>query len=553
MRITANLILLLSFFCSSFYPQTPDREERGTSLPSSTGMSMPSLGGLPSLSAANLTVSVNEEEYIVDAGDVFLIKIDVPGPAVRVLPTTVTSDGFLMLHDAPSLKVRGTLLAEVKEKILARLKPKHPDAEIEVFLYQVHPINVTVIGAVQNSSKQQLLSTSRVFDAVQHALQSDEFDQATLKESRTVEDEYRLREEENYSLRRVEILREGKRYEYDLLRFKLLGDLKQNPYLLDNDIVSVPFKGENSHSILIDGAVGQEIEFEYLSSDKLSDALYFAGGLLPVADSSKIELYRFAEDRKSLKKFIVSVPADQDMALNPDDRIYVRYKPEYHEKHRVEVQGEIKYPGFYAIEEGKTKLSEIIQIAGGFTDKASLENAKIIRQKILLEDKELERLGRMTVEEMTNLEKSYFRLRNREDIRLVACDLEKLVIASDSSQDVLLRDDDLIVIPQKNKVVFVSGGVISPGNIVYDENWTYKQYIATAGDFNKRAKRGNVKIIRSKTGVWLDATENMKLEEGDIVFVPEKEERDWWEIFKEFLTVTSQIAAILFIIANVGN
>ena len=79
------------------------------------------------------------------------------------------------------------------------------------------------------------------------------------------------------------------------------------------------------------------------------------------------------------------------------------------------------------------------------------------------------------------------------------------------------------------------------------------KYIAAAGGYNKRAKKGNVKIIKGKTGVWLDADEKVKIEEGDIIFVPEKKERDWWEMFKEGLLVTSQIATILFIVSNVSK
>ena len=521
------------------------------------------MGGMSTMETTNLTASVDETEYIVDAGDVFLIKIDVPGPASRIFPATVTSDGHILLPEAPSAKVKMLPLDQAKNKIQEILERYNPNSEIEVFLFQVHPINVTVLGSAEDK-KLQILSSSRLFDAVHKVLPAAvETTTESVKSSTQKEDIKSSMEEiekarqstsiREIPLRRVQILRQGEKSEYDLLRFKRLGDLSQNPYLLDNDIVIIPFEGEKTHSISVEGAVGKKSDFEYLATDKLNDAIDLAGGLLPTADSSRIELYRFASDAISVDKSILAFNQDGDFPLMPDDRIFVRYKAQYHQKFQVEIAGEVEYPGVYAIEEGITTLTELVGRAGGLTDKALLRNAKIIRRKILLDDKEFDRLRRMTVDEMNDLEQSYFRLRTREDIRVVACDFEKLFVQNQLSEDVFLRDKDMILIPERSKIVFVSGGVISPGNVVYDQKWTYREYITAVGGFNKRAKKGDVKIIKGKTGVWLDADNDVDIEEGDIIFVPEKKERDWWEIFREGLLVTSQIATIFFIISNVSK
>jgi len=46
---------------------------------------------------------------------------------------------------------------------------------------------------------------------------------------------------------------------------------------------------------------------------------------------------------------------------------------------KISVQGEVNKPGIYIINEGKTTLTDIIQLAGGFTDKAHLPLARIYR------------------------------------------------------------------------------------------------------------------------------------------------------------------------------
>ena len=64
---------------------------------------------------------------------------------------------------------------------------------------------------------------------------------------------------------------------------------------------------------------------------------------------------------------------------------------------------------------------------------------------------------------------------------------------------------------------------------------------------------GDIKIIKSKTGVWLDANKNITIEEGDIIFTPEKEERDWWQMFKEGLTIVTQVVSVVAIVISVNN
>ena len=214
------------------------------------------------------------------------------------------------------------------------------------------------------------------------------------------------------------------------------------------------------------------------------------------------------------------------------------------------MEGAVRYPGEYTIIEGKTKLTEIIDQAGGFTERASLENSKVLRDDILYEDREMLRLSKMRVEEMNEMEVSYFRSRNREDSRLVSCDFEKLFNQKDTNQDVILQNYDLIVIPEITKSIFVSGGVLSPGfiNIISQNN--YLDYIDIAGGFTDLARESKVKIIKNNTGTWLDAEDDIILEEGDIIFVPEREDLDWYDIFREGLTVVTQLATIVLIVIN---
>jgi protein involved in polysaccharide export with SLBB domain len=558
-RHPSIIIIILLFYCSlsfsQFTPSGPDERNRVSDY-----MEPLSQIKIPISSQVALTSSVDENEYIVDAGDIFLFKIDVPGPSLNIYQSTITPDGYAFIPNESALYVKNLTLKVAKERIQQSLKKANQNALIEVFLFQLHPINVTVLGAVRQEGRQQLLSNSRLFDAIQTAMEypvtsTREDQNRRMDLSENIEAERKLestKEDVNKvsALRKVSILRNSQNNTFDLLKFKILGDLSNNPYLMNEDVVIVPWKEEESNSISLEGAVGNPIQFQYRSGDDLATVIELAGDLLPETDSSKIELYRFTGEKEEIKKYVLDYKVDYDFPLKADDRIYVRFKSQYHTKYYIEIMGEVNYPGIYAIEDRNTTLSEMISKAGGFTDKAYLTGAKVLRYKFLLEDKELERLQKMTVEEMSNIEKSYIRLRSREDLRLVAVDFEKLFIQEQKSEDVILRDRDLIIIPEIKNIVFVSGGILYPGNITYNESWNYENYIQSAGGFNKRAKKRNIKIIKSKTGNWIDANKDVIIEEGDIIFVPESEEVDWFQIFKDGLTIVTQFATILFFISS---
>ena len=535
--ITVHYLLLTSGNCQDYQKSENSNQSLQSLLGLGAGMDL----NVSQISSSNsLIASVNEDEYYIDAGDVFIIKIDVKGPAFKLFNAVVSPEGYLVIPDVPGINVKYLKLKDAKNKINKILKNIFPEAEIEAYLYYIHPIRVTVVGAIPEPVTISLFSNSRLFDAINSAFAMSARDTTIVFNWKSI------------SYRNIDLVHNKlkEKSTFDLLKFKLIGEKQENPYLMDDDVVFVQYKDSIKHHIEVSGSVARPIMFEYKKEDNLKLAVDMAGGILPVADSSRIELLRFKKDDQQIDRFTLKIPQDLNFVLMPDDRIFAREKYNYHNKYSVNIQGAVKYPGEYAINEGISKLSNIIEQAGGFSEKASLRNAKLLRNKNILQDKELNRLRRMTVEEMNDVEISYFRLRSREDARLVSCDFEKLFFQNDSNEDVILRDEDLIVIPEITKTIFVSGGVIAPGYVNLESNRNYLDYILLAGGFNDRAREGNVKIIKNKSGVWLDAEKNILLEEGDIIFIPESEEIDWYDVFKEGLTILTQVATVVLIVLN---
>ena len=85
----------------------------------------------------------------------------------------------------------------------------------------------------------------------------------------------------NGSQRRIEIRRlDGTVLRADLLLYSLTGDVKHNPFVLDGDVVRVPFQNLVAS---IGGAVNRPGTFELVGTSDLAELVELAGGLAPGA------------------------------------------------------------------------------------------------------------------------------------------------------------------------------------------------------------------------------------------------------------------------------
>jgi protein involved in polysaccharide export with SLBB domain len=121
----------------------------------------------------------------------------------------------------------------------------------------------------------------------------------------------------------------------------------------------------------------------------------------------------------------------------------------------------VLYPGYYLVEKGKTRLAEIIDNAGGFTDDASLWKAHIIRSDGLRDlrssdergylqthDPEFVRIATIPVADRTEEEDQYFIMKSRERPGQMVVDFVALFEQGDQSQNIVLFPGDLIVVPR---------------------------------------------------------------------------------------------------------
>jgi protein involved in polysaccharide export with SLBB domain len=500
-----------------------------------------------------LEAAISGSEYRLGPGDVLAVSILGPQPTGYRL--VVTLEGKLLIPSVGELPVNNLFLSEAKEKVRAAILRNYRNVEVSVTLVQLRRFQVHVLGQVRAPGTFQATAVHRVSYAVSRA-------RGFLRDA---------------SQRRI-LVQSGDslRAEADLYSFLKRGIVDRNPLLRDGDKIYVPF---SQYRFRVLGQVNEPGEIQYLEGDRFSDALLLAGGLGGTAYVDTVELARYAPGAADPRRYYIihgggivaadpegaaSVPVAlgvfrpdtleqgprtvySDFELQPDDVVFVRNSPEFRLRKLVEIQGEVLFPGSYPFEQGKTRISDLVRMAGGPTKDAFLPESRLIRRdNIGLRDPEFERLKKISVADMEDEEYAYFKARSREVPGQMVVDFEKAVNEEDPGENILLNRGDLVVVPQRKNYVTVLGTVGRPGNVTFKPGLTARDYVDLAGGFARDADKGESRVIKSN-GEWLTFGKAGGLNPGDVVFVPDEKPGKFWDVFRSTLTVTAQILTIYLV------
>ncbi|MEA3409709.1 MAG: SLBB domain-containing protein, partial [Candidatus Eisenbacteria bacterium] len=312
------------------------------------------------------------------------------------------------------------------------------------------------------------------------------------------------------------------------------------------DVVFVPQAVSYVH---IEGAVAWPGSYELGPDDTLGSLLEIAGGFARAAVRDTVFLHRFVDSKTTSAMPIDMADASTlGLKLADGDQVYVRSEHEWHEARSVLVEGEVLHPGPYGINEGADRLSDILNRAGGPTDRASLREARIVRSVVEDDpDREFERLGSVPVGDMAETELAYWKSRMRDEPGTVIADFGR-ALSGDTTHDALLLDGDTIIVPKLSLTVRVGGHVASPGRVAYAPGENYSYYVKSVGGFQSGARSNATRVIRSGSGEWVPAGRAGVLEPGDEVWVPERREGAFWRMLREVALFAASIATAYLLI-----
>lgn len=164
----------------------------------------------------------------------------------------------------------------------------------------------------------------------------------------------------------------------------------------------------------------------------------------------------------------------------------------------VYLLGQVVRPGAYDFLDGWT-VAELLATAGGPTDKAALKRAVIMRRDTS-----------------------------------IAVDLEKLLVKADPSANIKLEPGDVVIIAVVDDRVHVLGEVGKPGYYELREGDRILDIITKAGGVSLKGAPDRISILRDDGPVTVDllaflnkgqVDQNVTVRNGDIVYVPESENR----------------------------
>jgi polysaccharide export outer membrane protein len=302
----------------------------------------------------------------------------------------------------------------------------------------------------------------------------------------------------------------------------------------------------------VGGQVAFPGEYPLEKGMTVSDLLRAGGNLKQQAYSLEAELIRYQiienKVRETLRlpldlAAIMKGSEEQDRVLRPFDTINIKQVAEWWERQAVEIKGEVMFSGRYVVERGET-LTELIERVGGFTERAFLEGAVLVRED--LRAKEQEQINRLRdrlkgdiasislqqMQEDPQKQEAFSmaqglltQLETTQAAGRLVIDLEGIV--NGVKTDIVLQDKDRIYIPDNPQEVTVLGEVNYPTSHVYEKKLARDDYINRSGGMTYKADKDRVYVVRvngqvmspPRAGNWFFKGQQ-GIQVGDTIVVP---------------------------------
>lgn len=370
-------------------------------------------------------------------------------------------------------------------------------------------------------------------------------------------------------MNRAVLYREKPDFTLEVKAIDIAGILNGNTpdvELRNNDVLYIPsiFDLQEDYTVTVRGAVGFPGTYKYASGMELEDLIIQAGGLIEAASTVKVDVARRIKSPKSTTvgnmlaenftftlKDGLKIEGKADFTLQPFDEIYVRTSPGYKIQQNVRVEGEVLFEGTYVLAAKGERLSDLVKKAGGLTPEAYIAGARLERRMNPDERAKVEtvlKLARQGGRDSIDV--------NRLDIGdtyYVGIQLGKALKHPYEDDDIVLREGDRLVVPQYSNTVKISGGVMYPNTVVYQQKAKLKHYIEQGGGFASRARRGKVFIVYMNGTVAKSRTfAKAKAAPGCEIVVPVKPPRKGLGL-AEILSLTNSTTSMAAMVTSIIN
>jgi len=417
-------------------------------------------------------------DYRVVPGDQITLRIWGAVELERIQP--VDAQGNIFISSIGPVKVQGLTNAELSGRVRAAVRTVYPEnVSVYTNLQGVQPVAVFVSGYVKKPGHYAGTPDGSVLYFLAQAGGIDN----TLG-----------------SYRMISIKRSGSEIaQVDLYDFLTTGALKELQFR-DGDTIVV---GPRGAAVQVTGDVLRAYLYELRPDELYGAELLKLARLQP--DVSHV-LLRGGRDEGPYSTYrALSEFAEQ--RLRDGDDIF--FSADWHEQTIVvQLEGSFHGPSRYTLPKDArlTELLSFVSVPEELTDTASVSIRRVSvaeRQKKALAES-LQRIESAYLgASSATPEESKIRVQEATLIRefvAKASEIEpngRLVVAKDSGiADIRLQDGDVITLPEVNDSILISGEVLIPQAVVYQQGMSARDYIDGSGGFTDQADNDRVLIVR---------------------------------------------------------
>ncbi|MCK5700075.1 MAG: SLBB domain-containing protein, partial [Cyclobacteriaceae bacterium] len=499
------------------------------------------------------------------------------------------------------------LFADLKLAELSEINTKNGDQVIVQGILQRYTNRVQIKGAIFREGEFELVEglTVKKLIGLAEGLRGDAF------------------------MERGQIFRTNEDYSYSIVSFNLRNLFKgteEDIKLQREDIVQITsiYDLHDEQYVIINGEVKNSGTYPYSQGITVENLIIRAGGLRESASESMIEVARRIQNTEenetnqtaeiftfSISKNLELNRDDSKFTLQPYDQVFIRKSPGYELQVTVKIEGEVIYPGLYALKKKNERISELVQRSGGLTTDGYPEGATLIRrtefnppktneqlrlenlsqllksvekrtqeedftlesEAELLQQKRLQNvqneLDEYNENEDTGIGREGIRMKRerltelieRDSINLVASalqyetigiNLEEILKTPGSKYDLILQDGDILSIPRQLQTVRMRGEFLYPITVRHDEGFSFKDYVSKAGGFSENARKKKSYILYAngsvdRTRSFLFFTNYPKVEAGAEIIVPKKPDRQPLSA-QAWIAMSTSIATLALVI-----
>jgi protein involved in polysaccharide export with SLBB domain len=364
----------------------------------------------------------------------------------------------------------------------------------------------------------------------------------------------------------------------------ILNGTKTDIELKPNDVLFIPTRQDmmQEQTLTIHGEVHYPGIYRYAANETIEDFILQAGGLKETASTVKIDVARRITNPTAMSTdsiiaqnfsfqlndgFIIDGDAEPGFTLMPFDEVYVRKSPGSYKQQNVTIEGEVMFAGTYTISTKNMRISELVKMAGGVNDRAYIKGARLERRYTMEERMNaVEALKKAREQAEVNLQEQIARSGNASLANIsqqqqlqkyevgetypVGIDLDLAMNNPGGDDDIVLREGDRIIVPQYTGTVKISGEVMHPNSVVYEDGKSVSYYIDQAGGFGSKAKKKQTYIIYMN-GKVAKVGHKAKPMPGCEIVVPSKPISK--TSLQETLSIATSVGSFAAIIATIAN